>query len=55
LSGAGSRSDGLGGDQVSTASQGAAETALGPLTPKFWLRYAVNQTDGIRRAETQLE
>lgn len=49
------RSDGLGEDQISTASPGASETALGPLTSKFWLRYRANLTDGIRRAETQLK
>lgn len=52
MSHAGSRSDGLVRDLVSTASQAASEAALGPLTSKFWLHYLI---DGICRAGTQLK
>ena len=55
MSGAGRRSDGLGGDQISAASRAASEAARGPLTSTFWLHYVVYLTDGIGRAETQLK
>lgn len=43
------------GTKISTASQGAPGTAVGPLTSKFWWHYAVNPPDGVCKAETQLK